>query len=185
MPTSTCDNCGHEYNWQWEEAFDKFGFGDGDGQVQTETVVGVLERGGYDVVSEVWGLHNNVILSIKKDGVEQIPNSAEVGYDDPRAYLPADIVELLDRELAEDGPEPTTAGADERAGEVLIPTPFSIDIANSDAQYLYIDVAGRGTVQLKVQPDGLVVDIFASDVRDEPVASIWASISDLAPEVVS
>lgn len=104
MPSCTCDTCGSLYHWIWEDAFDKFGFGDGDGQVETEMVVGVLEDAGYVIEHDVWGLHNDVISSIKKDGVEQIPESADIGYDDPRTYLPAAIVTLLDEKLpAADG----------------------------------------------------------------------------------
>lgn len=104
MPEAVCNACGGTLHWIWEDAFNKFGFGDGDGQVETETVVTVLEDHGYGVVCEIWGLHNNVIRSIKKDGVEQIPESAEVGYDDPRHYLPAAIITLLDEKLpAADG----------------------------------------------------------------------------------
>jgi len=50
-----------------------------------------------------WGLHNTVITSIKKDGIEQIDfNAGQVGYDDPRDYLPEKIVELLDRKLPDE-----------------------------------------------------------------------------------
>jgi hypothetical protein len=62
-------------------------------------VAAVLEQAGYVVQHDVWGLHNDVIDSIKKDEVEQIPGSAEVGYDNPRDYLPAAIVTLLDEKL--------------------------------------------------------------------------------------
>jgi hypothetical protein len=99
MPSCTCQTCGGQYHWNWEQAFDKFGFGDGDGQRETCTVVQVLETAGYVVESSEWGLHNEVIDSIKKDGVEQIPESATLGYDNPRGYLPAAIITLLDEKL--------------------------------------------------------------------------------------
>lgn len=99
MPRSKCDNCGGPYDWVWEDAFDKFGFGDGNGQVETATVAHVLTQAGYAVEHEYWGLHNDIISSIKKNGVEQIPETAGVGYDDPRKYLPAAIVTLLDERL--------------------------------------------------------------------------------------
>lgn len=99
MPKCICENCGGPYYWIWEDAFDKFGFGDGDGQVETSAVVEVLEQAGYVVEHDVWGLHNDVIDSIKKDGVEQIPDNTHIGYDDPRKYLPAAIVTLLDEKL--------------------------------------------------------------------------------------
>lgn len=104
MPSCICQNCGAPFHWIWEEAFDKFGFGDGDGQVETATVVDVLEQAGYVVNHDFWSLHNDVISSIKKDGVEQIPENTDIGYDNPRAYLPAAIVTLLDEQLpAADG----------------------------------------------------------------------------------
>ena len=102
MPTDECHTCGGDYSWSWEEAFDKFGFGDGDGQVETWQVVAVLTDAGYEVESEVWGMHDTVIHSIKKDGEELIPMddpNAVVGYSDPRQYLPRNIVELLDGKL--------------------------------------------------------------------------------------
>ena len=38
-----------------------------------------------------------------KDGVEQIPATAQSGYDDPRQYLPASIIALLDAKFPEAG----------------------------------------------------------------------------------
>ena len=101
MPQSNCETCGGvgQLMWRWEEAFDKFGFNDGDGQVETWQVRNVLEDAGYDVTEIAWGLHNVIIHSIKKGGIELIPESATVGYDDPRDYLPAAIIEILDGSL--------------------------------------------------------------------------------------
>lgn len=48
MPVTTCETCGGDYHWQWEEAFDKFGFNDGDGQVETWQVADVLSKAGYE-----------------------------------------------------------------------------------------------------------------------------------------
>lgn len=100
MPKCKCETCGGPYHWIWEDAFDKFGFGDGDGQVETSTVANILQDAGFIVEHDYWGLHNDVISSIKKDGIEQIPETAEVGYDNPRTYLPAAIVTLLDEKLS-------------------------------------------------------------------------------------
>lgn len=102
MPFSNCRCCNRPFQWAWDEAFDKFGFGDGDGTVQTAVVASVLEDAGYEVTHAGWGLHNDVIESIMLKGVEQIPTSACVGYDDPRRYLPEAIVKLLDHRLGAD-----------------------------------------------------------------------------------
>jgi len=109
MPKVECDYCGGKnYYWSWEEAFDKFGFGDGDGQVETWTVEDVLTEAGYEVTVNGWGLHNTVIVSIKKETQELIPMddpSVQFGYDNPREYLPDNIVQLLDKELPSEGAE--------------------------------------------------------------------------------
>lgn len=104
MVCTTCKNCGSEFHWDWEDAFNKFGFDDGDGQVETWEVIAALEKAGYEVTSTDWGLHNHVIDSIKKDGVEYIPDEKSeftFGYDCPRKYLPEKIIELLDEQLPE------------------------------------------------------------------------------------
>lgn len=56
---------------------------------------------------------------------------------------------------------------------------FNIDKTNSDDEYLYVDVEGLGTVVIKAQTDGIVVDIYPFQVVDEPVASTWAHINDI------
>lgn len=56
---------------------------------------------------------------------------------------------------------------------------FVVDEANSDEQYCYIDLPGVGTVSIKRENEGVVVDIFSLHVSDEPVASCYAFYSDL------
>lgn len=106
MPVCECINCGRNtFRWQWEEAFDKFGFNDGDGQNETAQVEDVLTDAGYEVRTGAWGLHNEVIISIKKDGQELIPfddPKIAFGYTDAREYLPAEIIALLDEKFPED-----------------------------------------------------------------------------------
>ena len=102
MPKSFCRACGNAITWNWDEAFEKFGFGDGDGTVATDAVASVLENAGYEVLHDYWGMHNDVIRSISRDGQEFIPHTVEIGYDSPRSYLPEEIVTLLDRELSDD-----------------------------------------------------------------------------------
>lgn len=96
MSTTRCTTCGNNHNWNWEEAFDKFGFGDGDGLVMTEHVANALRYHGYAVTVEPWGCHNITIASIQLGSIEQIPDTAPVGYGNPREYLPPVIVQLLD-----------------------------------------------------------------------------------------
>ena len=54
--------------WEWEEAFNKFGFGDGDSWNGTHEVEGEIKSLGYECVTDSWGVHNWMILDIKKDG---------------------------------------------------------------------------------------------------------------------
>lgn len=101
MPQSNCPICDSGYHWSWTEAFEKFGFCDG-GTTMTPYVVAELEDAGYVVEAEQWGIHNVVIFSIKKDGRELMPHEnsdVRIGYDDPRGYLPQEIIELLDERL--------------------------------------------------------------------------------------
>ena len=37
---------------------------------------------------------------------------------------------------------------------------FKIDATNSDDEYLYVDVKGLGTVTIKSESEGIVVDIY-------------------------
>lgn len=102
MPIDYCESCGTRMDWSWEEAFDKFGFNDGDGLVRTEDVAECLREAELSVESDRWGLHNVIIISIKRDGVELLPfhrDDFRLGYDDPRGYLPNELVALLDRKL--------------------------------------------------------------------------------------
>lgn len=79
----------------------KFGFGDGASGFLTEHVADVLRKSGYTVNIEPWGIHNVVIDSICKGGVELIPmHRIRFGYDEPRDYLPKKLIRLLDRELS-------------------------------------------------------------------------------------
>jgi hypothetical protein len=87
------------HHWSWEDAFDKFGFGDGDDLVMTEIVAQALRRHGYDVETMHWGFHNTIITSISRNGAVCIPDEVTLGYDEPRQYLPTEVVALLDREF--------------------------------------------------------------------------------------
>ncbi len=99
MPITECQKCGNQYQWNWEEAFDKFGFCNGKAKIETRKVKAVLVNAGYRVVTNIWIPHNIVIVSIRKLGKEQIPETCAVGYDDPREYLPCEIIKLLDEKF--------------------------------------------------------------------------------------
>lgn len=104
MPVTKCAHCNSDFQWDWEDAFLKFGFGDGADGYLTGVVANALRSGGYVVKVEAWGIHNEVIDSIAKAGVELIPfQRIRYGYDNPRDYLPKKLVRLLDRLLPANG----------------------------------------------------------------------------------
>lgn len=102
MSISRCKHCNAEHQWSWEEAFNKFGFDDGDGLVMTEAVASALRDRDYDVTVTPWGWHNIVITAIAKNGRSLIKSKANVGYDEPRSYLPKTIIALLDEAFGDD-----------------------------------------------------------------------------------
>ena len=117
MNTSHCPHCGSDHYWDWEEAFDKFGFGDGDGLVETNTVAKALRAAGFTVTVSRYGCHNRVVTSIKQDGRQLIPDTANVGYDDPRGYLPDSVIALLDTSFGDAAVADDDQHDDDVAGE--------------------------------------------------------------------
>ncbi|MGC1507127.1 hypothetical protein [Ketobacter sp.] len=86
--------------FDWGDAFDKFGFDDGTGLVRTYEVAYCLERAGYKTAIGHYGIHNIVINSIKLDSIELLPlhdPTIRYGYTPARAYLPKDIIDILDK----------------------------------------------------------------------------------------
>ena len=55
---------------------------------------------------------------------------------------------------------------------------FYIDEENSHDEYLFVD-SPMGTVIIKSDGEGIVVDIYPLHVVDEPVATTWAHASEL------
>lgn len=110
--------------WEWQDAFHKFGFGDGDDWVGTYLIASYLEELGYDVEYDSWGMHNTTITKLAKDGKSLLPgydaegnyiegyldlnvHASETkqityGYDDPETYLPADLVKKLNEHFNDD-----------------------------------------------------------------------------------
>ena len=101
MPIETCEHCGRDTHWIWEEAFEKFGFNDGDGPIETLQVSDCLTDAGYQVKDIQWGIHNKVICSIVDQYGKELMADETVtyGYDCPRSYLPSAIIKLLDEAL--------------------------------------------------------------------------------------
>ena len=89
-----------EIEWDWEEAFDKFGFGDGDGWNGTEIVADFIESLGYGVVCDQWGIHNYMIMDLTvwcgPIYISILPDHISRGYDNPHGYLPRDLVQQLE-----------------------------------------------------------------------------------------
>lgn len=97
MKCKHCGNCS-----RWKDAFSKFGFNDGDGLIKTPVIAQALENAGYAVKFSRWSPHNTIIYSIKRDGIQYMPNKNSnylIGYDDPQEYLPVDILALLNTEF--------------------------------------------------------------------------------------
>ncbi len=102
MEHMKCKHCGNCYHWK--DAFSKFGYNDGDGIIKTPLIAQAVENAGYQVKFSRWSPHNTIIYSIKRDGIEYMPNKNPnylIGYDDPQEYLPIDILALLNTEFPE------------------------------------------------------------------------------------
>lgn len=88
--------------WFWGEAFSKFGFQDGDGLNMTDRVAHVIENLGYETECDTWGIHNYMIMDIRKNGQSIYPKIIRVGYTNPAFYLPRDIIAELDEHFGPD-----------------------------------------------------------------------------------
>ena len=94
--------------WDWSEAFSKFGFGDGDSWVGTYVVADFLRDEGYKVDYDSWGCHNVCISELRdKNGVSLLPDEDatgddSLGYAEPEDYLPESLVKKLDKHFNDD-----------------------------------------------------------------------------------
>ena len=52
--------------WEWQDAFSKWGFMDGDGWNGTHLVSEFIESLGYEVECDTWGIHNYMIFDIRE-----------------------------------------------------------------------------------------------------------------------
>jgi len=111
--------------WEWEDAFSKFGFEDGDGWNGTHLVASSINALGYNAECDGWGCHNYLIMDIEKDGKSilfddlrgswnaatvarmnknGVTNISDqyIGYTDPHLFLPDDILEMLNITFSDD-----------------------------------------------------------------------------------
>ena len=59
-------------------------------------------------------------------------------------------------------------------------SPFTIDYASCDEQYFYVDIPSRNaTVVIKVEDEGVVVDVWPLGCPGEPAATAHALTADL------
>lgn len=124
-----CWNC--QYVADWKDAFNKWGHDDGGATYQiTEYVAEALEKFGYTVERDSWGLHNYVIMSIKKDDVEiyGTDEMETVGYDHDWDIMPKLLgkamfaFQLAEKEYYENHP---------LAPKALVEKPLTIDVSIS------------------------------------------------------
>ncbi len=84
--------------WNWEEAFNKFGFGDGDDWNGTHIIFDFMEGLGFkNIEPDTWGMHNYMIFSMKDKKGKKYEFD---GYEDPRKILPRSVVKKLDKKYA-------------------------------------------------------------------------------------
>jgi hypothetical protein len=64
----------------------------------------------------------------------------------------------------------------------IVGTPYTIDVANSDEEYLYVELKQGVTVVIKATDEGIVIDAFPQHTQDgtisEPVTTTWATWSE-------
>lgn len=173
MPICKCALCGGPQSWKWEEAFWKDGFDNGV-NTQTTAVVDVLANAGFKVELDD-GFPNPFIKSIKTaEGVELIQDHICKGEEDPTAFLPDQIVRLLDdATFADDAPWGYTA---------LIPGPFSVDSESSTDENLFVDIEGLCSISIKREAEGVVVDVYRLGGEGNAVATLFAMDEDLVDD---
>ena len=57
--------------------------------------------------------------------------------------------------------------------------PFSLNRSASGGEYLAINVASMGTVLIKAEHEGIVVDIYKSSLQGDPIATAAVHETDL------
>lgn len=60
----------------------------------------------------------------------------------------------------------------------LNPT-YMIDDANSDDEYLYIDIAGGASLCVKTTDEGIIVDLYPAQVADSSIATMGATWAEI------
>ena len=97
--------------WDWRDAFSKFGFDDGDGWNGTDLVSDFMEKEfGLNIYCETWGCHNYLIMEVckktdkKGKEVNLIPQDTDFthGYDEPDDWMPQEWIDKLDDHFDDD-----------------------------------------------------------------------------------
>ena len=60
---------------------------------------------------------------------------------------------------------------------------FRVDNDNNDDEHFYVDIAGKGTVVIVSNMDGVSVDIFPFHVVDEPIFTGYVLNEDFNEEI--
>lgn len=81
--------------WDWRDAFDKFGFGDGDSWNGTGYVREFLEGLGWTLNEAQYGAHNWMIFKMTKGDVVIEAD----GYKQPEEFLPQELIDALDKKF--------------------------------------------------------------------------------------
>lgn len=169
MPLHTCANCGAPKTWNWEDAFLSYGFDNGANS-KTTTVVSTLEANGYTTALATYA-DNEFIENITKDGVEQISQHDWIGETDPRDFLPADIIALLDHKH----PHPAPYGV------YRVPTRFTIDQDRSTNDTLHVVVSSHCTVAITQSSEGVEVQLVPSYPSAHPICAAYFPLDDIKP----
>lgn len=167
MPLHTCALCGGPQPWKWEDAFLSYGFDEGE-HSETHAVASTLVANGYTTEIATYA-DNDFIESIVKDDVEQISAHDWPGEMDPRQFLPADLIALLDKAF----PAPAPFAV------FRVPPPFEIDEQRSTATDLHIPVGDLCTVSISNRETGIHIIVLPSYPNAAPEIAAYFPKADL------
>lgn len=59
---------------------------------------------------------------------------------------------------------------------------FRVDAVNNDEEHFFVDIAGKGSVMIVSNEDGVSVHIFPFHIVDKPISSMYVLNSDFEEE---